>query len=106
MGICVTGYRSLNHRTPEKDLECPNTQHVERSMPNTPGRSTTSGEVLKQASQHAFVAILTHNPLHSYTTYIMVSGRSINKIKPPRAQASFYAQDCDSQTLRHITMMK
>lgn len=43
----------------------PNTQYVKCSMPQIPGCSTTSGPILQYASQHAFMSILTHNPLLS-----------------------------------------
>lgn len=48
---------------PEKDLVCPDTWCVKCSMPKVPGCPTTSSHILQYASLHAFLAILTHNPL-------------------------------------------
>ena len=47
----------------EKDLVCPTICYVKGSMPKVPGCPTTSGRILQYASQHVFLAFLTHNPL-------------------------------------------
>ncbi len=46
-------------------------------MPEVPVCSTTSGQILQYASQHAFLVILTHNPKR--VRYITLCHSDINK---------------------------
>ena len=58
---------------PEKHLVSPN---VKCSMPKVAGCPATSARILQYASQHAFLAILTHNPLRN-RKYVILT-------EPPR----------------------
>lgn len=49
---------------PDKYL-VPNTYNVKCSMPKIPECPAASGCILQDASQHAFLAMLMENPLHS-----------------------------------------
>ncbi len=66
---------------PEKDLACPSMQYVKCNVPEVPGCSTSSGQILQYASQRAFLAILTHNPLQSrkYITHVTLCHSDTNK---------------------------
>ncbi len=60
---------------PEKDLVCPDT-YVKRSMPKIPGCPAAAGRSLQYASEHAFLAILTHNSLRGLFEQEAQSSRS------------------------------
>lgn len=61
--LCVIFSQLLNilpFSMPQKDIVCPNMKGNVSKIPECP---TASGCILQYAAQHAFLAILTHNPL-------------------------------------------
>lgn len=66
-----TSLHSNTSNMPENDLVCPNMKYVKCSKLKITGCPTTSCPMMQCVSQHAFLAVLGHNHLHSisYVTY-------------------------------------
>ncbi len=62
-------------------------------MPEVPGCLTTSSLILQCASQHTFLAILTHNPLWKIS-HICHGALLQNKLRMRSAYLSFIPQKC------------
>lgn len=67
-------------------LICLDRKYVNCSMPKITGCPSTSGPILQYTSQHAFLAIPSHNPLwrETYATYPTMCHANLNKAE--RAQ--------------------
>ena len=63
--LCPNSHTMCPKKYSKIELVCPKSQYTEKSIPNIPGWSTTSGRNSKCRTMHTLTGNIAHNALHT-----------------------------------------